>query len=326
MGAQSKTPIMTELPAIDLGVKVMMSKRYSGFNRSSGAFGRARRSRQQQAVIALASCLVIFCGGLGLALLNKGSAQATPVDNSEPVAIVQPELVQVVVANRTINPGEQFNSSNLQAVMLPSQQVASGAIKNFHQLFNGYAVSKIEADSPIYQPQVSMEKPTNVITAQIPEGHRAVTIRVDATTGVEGWARAGARVDVSWIGNVLGRPSVTTIVHNAEVLSAERQTSDNVQPNQPLPSTVTLLVKAEDSQKIQLARSTGSLTLSLRGSNDSGGQGIGSSTITINDIIGNSAPVQAAPVERRPTVKIRGPNGELEEFVLEQDGRLAPRI
>ncbi len=304
----------------------MMSKRYSGFKGSNRTFVTAHRSRQHQTVIALATCLVVFCGGLGLALLSKSPAQATPVSEKEPVAVNQPELVQVVIANRSINPGEQFNSSNVQSVMLPSQQVGGGAVKSFNELLNSYSVAKIDANNPIYQGQVSKEKPTNAITAQIPEGHRAVTIRVDATTGVEGWARAGARVDVSWIGNVLGRPSVTTIVHNAEVLSAERQTTENAQANQPLPSTVTLLVKADDAQKIQLARSAGSLTLSLRGTQDSGGQSTSSSTITINDIIGNSAPAQPAQVDRRPTVKVRGPNGKSEEFLLDHDGRLVPKV
>lgn len=181
-----------------------------------------------------------------------------------------------------------------------------------------YARSAISKDSPVHQDFITSIRPTNLITANIPEGYRAVTIRVDATSSVEGWARAGANVDVVWASTIRGRQGVTVIVQNAKVLSAERQVETGTQPGTPVPSTVTLLVTADDAAKIQLATTTGSLSLSLRGDDDTGKGSTGRS-ITVDDLLGSSQQV-VNPTERRDgTVRIGG-----EEFFL-QNGQLIPK-
>ncbi|MCB0310477.1 MAG: hypothetical protein KDD42_04545, partial [Bdellovibrionales bacterium] len=86
-----------------------------------------------------------------------------------------------------------------------------------------------------------------------------------------------------WSSKIKGRPGVKVIVQNAKVLSAERQTAEQVKPGAPIPSTVTLLVVAKDAAKIQLASTTGSLSLSLRGDTDNIGTAV--DEITINDLL-----------------------------------------
>ena len=175
------------------------------------------------------------------------------------------------------------------------------------------------AGQPIHRDLVTTIRPANELTANIPEGYRAVTIRVDARTSVEGFTRPGARVDVYWTSTVKGKPTNRVIVQNAKVLSAERQTDSNSKPGAPVPSTVTLLVSARDAAKINLATTTGSIGLSLRGDTDSG-RGEAVDSVSINDLY--DADVGADPQKSKEgSVTIGG-----KKYNLLRNGEMVPAV
>ena len=62
-----------------------------------------------------------------------------------------------------------------------------------------------------------------------------------------------------------------------------------------MPRHVSLLVDFKDAQKIQLAKRSGSLSLSLRGDNDS--ESIGSETVTLENLFKNSRVIDPTQVE-----------------------------
>ena len=140
------------------------------------------------------------------------------------------------------------------------------------------------------------------------------------TSSVEGWARAGAFVDVVWNSVINGKPAATVIIQNAKILSAERQIEANPQEGQaPVPSTVTLLVLADDATKIHLAETTGKLSLQLRG--DDAEKGFGARTsLTIDDLLDkNNGKKDNKKYDA--IVKIKGKNGKMERWGL-KDGSL----
>jgi Flp pilus assembly protein CpaB len=113
----------------------------------------------------------------------------------------------------------------------------------------------------------------NAVVENIPLGMRAITVRVDVESAVEGWARTGNYVDVIVIspdknGNVGLESKV--IAENVRILSAGRSTVPVGKESQTAqaPGTVTLLVTQADALKIKTAASIGRLTFSLRGQGD----------------------------------------------------------
>jgi Flp pilus assembly protein CpaB len=191
-------------------------------------------------------------------------------------------------------------------------------ITSFEQIKGAYSSSFIAAGQPLLSEYITMKRPVNQIQATIPEGYRGVTLSVDTTTSVEGWARAGAKVDVVLASQVAGKAALTVIVQNARVLSAGRQTGGEPGAEQQgAPSTVTLLVTAEDAAKIQLASNSGQLSLSLRGDDDEANYPSATS-INIDSVLGNDGIGTPSAVPSEGTIRIDG-----KEFEI-IGGRLVP--
>jgi pilus assembly protein CpaB len=164
-------------------------------------------------------------------------------------------------------------------------RVANADIK----LDRAYAVVDLRPGNILLSENATREEPRNALTERIPQGFRAVAIAVSAETAVEGWVQPGSRVDVVFTTTVRGERSITTLVENVEVLSAERSLVPLAGQNEsgsspaPVPSLITLLVSTENAARIELAKHTGILSLILRGSDKS----LGSSgeTITASQLL-----------------------------------------
>ena len=286
-------------------------------------------------VVIIALVLMLLLGGFILVFWGIKEKAKTAIGNvaGEVVNEVANNLVvnknyntnventtQVLVTIRDIKNGEKFDPSMFAKETRPLSIVKPEEYRDFSQIDGFFAKTDIAFRETLDPSKVTKKKPINTITANIPEGYRAVTINVDVTSSVEGWARAGAFVDVVWNSIINGKPSAVVIIQNAKILSAERQVEGNPQEGQaPVPSTVTLLVIADDATKIHLAETTGKLSLQLRG--DDAEKFLGSRTsLTIDDLVGgNGAPDNKKKYDA--VVKIKGKDGKLEKWGL-KDGSL----
>ena len=105
-----------------------------------------------------------------------------------------------------------------------------------NKLQNSYALVSLPANYPVSLSSISANQNSvaNPVLSQIPQGMKAMTVRVDATTAVEGWAGSGSSVDLL----LIEKEQTLLIAENVKILSAERsvQPVDQVTPN--IPSTV----------------------------------------------------------------------------------------
>lgn len=291
-------------------------------------FGGVHPSRYQEKLrllVVLGILIAIIVGFVIVLLLT--SAQSTATQSAPivapPLQEPQIEMLEVLIPVQRIEAGTAFEPVMFRRESRPKVGLSMSVVREFDQIRGGYARSLIIPDQPLHEEYVTRSKPTNMITANIPEGYRAVTIRVDAKSGVEGWALPGARVDVVWASEIRNQQAITVIVENAKVLSAERNSNPNAEmkADGPIPSTVTLLVTADEAKKIQLASISGSLSLSLRGDRDTG-KGSNSGSITVDDLLSNG---DRKAVQNPCQGRIRTcENGVCEELCLRPDGSLAP--
>jgi pilus assembly protein CpaB len=101
----------------------------------------------------------------------------------------------------------------------------------------------------------------------IPEGQRAISVRVDDVIGVAGYVLPGTRVDVlTTVSPTDQQTDITTkvILSNVQVLTAGTRI-DQDQENKPVQVTVvTLLVAPDQAERLALASTEGKIQLALR--------------------------------------------------------------
>lgn len=186
--------------------------------------------------------------------------------------------VVLIAPTVPVQPGTKLSKVSMREMYWPRDKVPEGAIRDVSDLNNMYAKAKLPANQPIVRDNLSATPPSIGIGDLLPPGHRAVTIEVDATSGVEGWATPGAHVDVllTYRDQADGMQKTRVAIEDAVVLSFDGSTkkvgvSDGaaVAPRpRRASSTVTLAVTYDDSLKIQTARAMGRITLALRNPTD----------------------------------------------------------
>ena len=180
--------------------------------------------------------------------------------------------------SRTVAKGENLGEVSFTFVKWPKSRVTDEYVRDISSVRGSYAITVLSKSAPIPVGAISENaSDINQVIEGIPAGMRAITIRVDAESAVEGWAQSGNYVDV-----ILVRTGTDTtkspgfegkvIAENIKILSAGRiaepAKADKGAPKSP--STVTLLTTQEDALKIKMAVSMGRITFSLRGANDQG--------------------------------------------------------
>jgi pilus assembly protein CpaB len=110
------------------------------------------------------------------------------------------------------------------------------------------------------------------VSATINRGYRAVSVQVTDVSGVAGLIQPGSHVDVLFTRpGSMAEATTSTILQNIRVISTGRivAVGQTVDPRAPKSPTVTLEVTPEDTQKLELAKSEGKISLSLRSPLDS---------------------------------------------------------
>jgi len=289
----------------------------------SSYFGGLQKRRDDSTIrLALLVCVTLFfVASCALILIVSSSGSDTI---SKPAVIVEKnpgiEMVEVLVPVQSIEAGAALEPAMFRIESQPKVNISDKVLRDFEQIKGLYARTLILANQPLHGEFITNSKPVNTITAMIPEGYRAVTIKVDERSGIEGWARPGAKVDVSWSSNLRGKQAVTIIVQNARVISAAKHVESDNPLDGTVPPELTLLVPTEDANKILLAQQSGSLSLSLRGDRESG-KGTFSSTLTVDDLLG--PPIDPKKPKPENVIRVRSNDGEYQEFVL-RDGKLIP--
>ena len=106
------------------------------------------------------------------------------------------------------------------------------------------------------------------LPAVIPEGMRAVSVRVNEVIGVAGYVLPGTHVDVLATASPTGSGADTTtkiVLTNVQVLAAGTKMEQDTEQGKPMAvNVVTLLVTPEESERLTLASTEGKIQLALR--------------------------------------------------------------
>jgi Flp pilus assembly protein CpaB len=210
--------------------------------------------------------VTIFAVGVGFTLAFK--VLNASEHSKESIVVGSFDTVSVPVPVDIVPIGTAVKDINLKYVRFPKHQLPEGALLNFSNLQNRFVKATLPASLPIFLANLSSDHHVNnPVSAKIPEGMRAMTIEVTATSSVEGWAGSGSFVDV-----LLVTPKRSTVIaEKVKVLSAERVVAPiDGSPSAAVPRTVTLLVTQEQCLTISTALPHGKISFALRNQSDEG--------------------------------------------------------
>src|ERR1700682_2332976 len=184
-------------------------------------------------------------------------------------------LNRVAVAKVAIPLGTKIIPEQLTMVQFSKESTPDGTFESAEQVAGRVAVVNIAPREPITEPTLAPEGAAGRLSAFIPEGVRAMTVKVDCVVGISGFIMPGTLVDVVVVmdpGDKSTQDPISKIVlQNIKVL-ANGQNIDKPENQRDANSVkaVTLLVSPEQAEKLALASSEGKLQLVMRNSIDQG--------------------------------------------------------
>jgi pilus assembly protein CpaB len=176
---------------------------------------------------------------------------------------------KVVVAKGEIAPGTPITPDLVALADWPRASVPKGAFNDAAQVKDRVVSAGVASGEPILDSKLAQVGSKGGLSAVITPGKRALTVKVNEIIGVAGFALPGNYVDImvntqDERGNPISKIVLEKILVLAVAQEAERD------PSKPkVVSAVTLELSPEDSERLDLARSIGSLSLVLRNQLDS---------------------------------------------------------
>lgn len=204
---------------------------------------------------------------IALAAAAAASFIAYRTISALPVREVEVARVQAVVAARALPIGTLLTKDDVKLVAWPAASQVPGAFASVDQVTNRGLVNGVSENEPITESKLAPPGSGGGLPPTIPEGMRAISVKVNEVVGVAGFVIPGTRVDVLVAVQTDKDKIARAVVNNIQVLTAgTRFDQENAQKEgKPIPtSVVTLLVTPEDAEKITLAAEQGRIMLTLR--------------------------------------------------------------
>ncbi|CAN5613119.1 Flp pilus assembly protein CpaB [soil metagenome] len=187
-------------------------------------------------------------------------------------------LTNVVVAKVDIPIGSRIIAEQLAVVQFPRNVAPEGAFPLIDdKLIGRVVVTRLSPREPVTENRLAPVGAAGGLSSVIPDGYRAMTVKVNDVVGVSGFIMPGTLVDIVVVtsppkdsGN--GEMISKIVLQNIKVL-ASGQNIDKPKDDREVEravKAVTLQVTPEQAEKLALASSEGKLQLVMRNSVDQG--------------------------------------------------------
>lgn len=173
----------------------------------------------------------------------------------------------VYAPSRDLPVGAIIHKTDLKPVTVASKDLPKGALTNESQVLDRVVLYPFSANQPLIESGLSRIGSPEGIPATIPEGHRAVSVQINDVSGVSGLILPGSRVDVLFTRpGTMSEAISSTILQNVRVLAMGKivQAGQTVDPKAPKITVATLIVTPDQARILELAKSEGRVSLSLR--------------------------------------------------------------
>jgi pilus assembly protein CpaB len=180
-----------------------------------------------------------------------------------------PAKSQYVAAAANMEAGQAIKAENLRLVEWPTSVPLPGAFNTPQPLIGRIVLYPLAAGEPILERQLANPGSGTGLTVKIPDGMRAISLRSDEVVGVAGFLLPGTHLDVLvTLRPANSDPVTSTVLQNAIVLATGQKTEPDPEGKPTTATVVTLLVKPEDAERVDLASTQGTVHFVLRNGTD----------------------------------------------------------
>jgi pilus assembly protein CpaB len=257
--------------------------------------------RNKRLILALAGAVV--CGLLGVLAVTRylSSVEAFTKD-----------LGNVVVAKQEIPLGTKITADQLTLASIPNGSAPDGVFRKIDQVVGRVAIQAIGVRETITTMKLAPEGTGGGLSAVIPEGYRAITVKVDDVVGISGFVMPGSYVDVVAVITPTAREGVQSegpiskiVLQRIKVLASGPKIDSPENQREPTNvKAVTLMVTPEEAEKLVLAANEGKLQLVMRNysdDEDADTKGSNKNTLLRGDNVNPEPEPPAATQTEKPT-------------------------
>jgi pilus assembly protein CpaB len=209
------------------------------------------------AVLALA---VLAGGGLAYGTYN--------MMQNQPVKTVQVPTQPVIVAAADLSLGAELKPEHVKVLSFPAGQAPDGSFAQPQEVVGRGLIVSVVKGEPILPSKLAAKEAGAGLPPVIPDGMRAVSVRVNEVIGVAGYVLPGTHVDVIATASPSQQPTDTTskvVLANVLVLTAGTRMEQDQKDGKPVQVTVvTMAVTPEQAELLALASTEGKIQLALR--------------------------------------------------------------
>lgn len=224
------------------------------------------------------------------------------------------ELIDVYIVTKPLAYGDPITKEDVQLATFPVNSLPEGAFVSEESLFPGeyaaprYVLRQLEAKEVLLGVKVTEPGADVGLTTRLAKGKRAFAIKVDVASGVSGFVQPGDNVDVYWTGSTeSNRSGFTQLIEATVKVVAVDQAADNnrVANSTTIARTVTVEATPQQVARLAQAQATGSLALSLVGTDDD--TVVGNVEVDSAALLGlqAAAPLPVSEEARECTIKTR---------------------
>jgi len=216
--------------------------------------------------------IVLIAVGLGLLtfaivfwVLTKTQGKS-PLVTTPGAQAAEQTVGTILVATRDIPVRETLDAGMIAEQQMPMTARPGDALTSLDEAVGLVTTVPIKSGEVLTKPKVVNAGYGTGLVFTIPEGHRALTLRVDDVSGVGGFVKPGDYVDVIGTREVDGGVITETVMQDVPVLATGAQTVPGQKPEDPpqVVPNVTVAVTPEAAEQLTLTEHTGGYKLTLR--------------------------------------------------------------
>lgn len=204
----------------------------------------------------------LLTGGIAAFLAVQALQDGEPTETAQ----ARVEVTPVAVAARDLPMGRVLSEEDVRLVEWPSTSVPAGYSTSPAEVVGRGLLVSTTANEPLLSAKLARKEAGGGLGITIPEGMRAMSVKVDEVIGVAGFVLPGTRVDVLvTLNRIAGQePATQAVLHNVQVLAVDQIVERDPQGEPKTVSVVTLQVNPVQGEKLALGSTEGRVQLALR--------------------------------------------------------------
>jgi len=181
---------------------------------------------------------------------------------------------KIIVAAIDLLPGTCITEESMAEMLWPAERTPASLVTQPDQALGMYVAVDIAAGEPLVKNRLADTSLSGTLTGYIPDGYRAMAIKIDRSVKAGGLLEPGCHVDVLTVMTQRSRTPVSKIIlQNIKVLSVGVRKTDMADETSAAKTSgteevVTLLLRPGEAEKLAFAMTRGKIQVMARGSSD----------------------------------------------------------